>query len=250
MNLNNKQQNAYEKFMVLKEDEILAINAPAGTGKTFLSKQFYKQYDNSICRYLALNRIIVDSVKEDMPDNVICTTFHELAIEKVGMYFKENLEIVDKFDAVKTSREAIIKTTLNSFSISDKHDYWTDLSEFPIAIQRMEYYINNTLPMTYNMVLKVMHILMIQGKIKVQADVVIADECQDLSPVMIEILMLIKSKKTVIAGDMNQHIYAFMGAVNAFKRVPCKYTVHLTKSHRFSEDVQRKVDKFVRKFLK
>lgn len=66
-------------------------------------------------------------------------------------------------------------------------------------------------------------------------DLLLVDECQDLNPVMLESLLLFSGRR-VFVGDRFQHIFGFLGTVDAFARLGCIPGVErlaLTRSFRF-----------------
>lgn len=70
-------------------------------------------------------------------------------------------------------------------------------------------------------------------------DLLLVDECQDLNPVMLESLLLFAGQR-VFVGDRYQHIFGFMGTVDAFERletIPNRASLRLTRSFRFGRAI-------------
>lgn len=68
-------------------------------------------------------------------------------------------------------------------------------------------------------------------------DVIYVDECQDLSPVMLDVLRN-QNCKIVYVGDSRQSIYQFRGAIDAMKRIECKQ-LNLSKSFRYGDEIAK-----------
>lgn len=80
------------------------------------------------------------------------------------------------------------------------------------------------------------------------ADVVLFDEAQDASPVMVDVVALqadaafraahgLRPAQIVWVGDSQQQIYSFTGAINALANVPRDDVAFLTKSFRFGDAI-------------
>lgn len=75
------------------------------------------------------------------------------------------------------------------------------------------------------------------SKPRLPVDVVLFDEAQDASPVMLDVVRRQDHAQLVFVGDDNQAIYEFTGAVNALAQVPASQTAMLTQSFRFGPAV-------------
>lgn len=72
---------------------------------------------------------------------------------------------------------------------------------------------------------------------KIAADVILWDEAQDASPVMMDIISKQTHAQVIWVGDDNQEIYAWAGAVNAMEKIESDNVTYLTKSFRFGQAV-------------
>lgn len=71
----------------------------------------------------------------------------------------------------------------------------------------------------------------------IYSPVIMFDEAQDASPVLIDIVARQQHAQVVWVGDSNQQIYEFTGAVNALAKVPVEETGYLSQSFRFGQPV-------------
>jgi hypothetical protein len=77
-----------------------------------------------------------------------------------------------------------------------------------------------------------------RGDPYIEADFIVVDEAQDMSPVMISVIERQASHAQIVwCGDGNQELYAWTGAVNALDRVDTDRTAWLTQSFRFGQEV-------------
>jgi len=72
-------------------------------------------------------------------------------------------------------------------------------------------------------------------------DIVLVDDCEDLNPLQLEMLKLIKTRKLVLVGDRNQAIYGFRGTVvDVFDQLDTTYSpahFQLTETFRCPQKV-------------
>ncbi|RMG81450.1 MAG: ATP-dependent helicase [Chloroflexi bacterium] len=89
--------------------------------------------------------------------------------------------------------------------------------------------------------------LWVQERPNMGFDVVLLDEAQDSSPVVIELVEL-QAKygaDVLVVGDSFQQIYAWRGAVDALTKFKATTTCHLTQSFRFGPNVAKKADEIL-----
>src|SRR5215471_5809015 len=68
-------------------------------------------------------------------------------------------------------------------------------------------------------------------------DLLLVDEAQDLSGVMIAIINQQKHMQRILVGDSCQAIYEWMGSINALTKVDVAWRAALTQSFRFGPDI-------------
>lgn len=76
-------------------------------------------------------------------------------------------------------------------------------------------------------------------------DMVLVDEGQDLSPIMLDALAHY-GKRIIIVGDTHQQIYSFRYAIDAMKQFPFDHQRELTMSFRFGEKIADLASMFIR----
>jgi len=246
MLLSDMQLYAYDCLLNSKgENMIIGINSPAGTGKTAFIEHCFNELssDENDGIYLAFNRKIVNNVIERFSDmEVECDTFHSFAISNL-----EVEDVAEKYE-YRERDEIIAFAKIKKFCLSKRTNYKKEFKGDKKTIKLFKKFIKGEITPTYEVVLKRLHMLLYKGKIRINTNILCVDECQDLSPVMIEITKLIKANYKIISGDMNQHIYSFLGAINAFEHIDCKI-ITFDKQFRMSEDVNQIVNKFVKERL-
>lgn len=72
---------------------------------------------------------------------------------------------------------------------------------------------------------------------RIDADFVMVDEAQDLSPVLVSIVNQQVGVQRVYVGDSAQQIYEFTGAINALATIQTEHRTFLTQSFRFGAAV-------------
>ena len=125
--------------------------------------------------------------------------------------------------------------------------YGNELKELiPVYATKM---LNGEIPVTFNFLLKYLHIMLLNGDITLEKDLLIFDEMQDTTGVMLEIFKLINADRKLILGDKFQNIYSFMHTVNAFDELDDLYELRLTKSFRCNNDIANTIEQFGKLYL-
>ena len=76
-------------------------------------------------------------------------------------------------------------------------------------------------------------------------DIVLVDEAQDLSPIMVDALQGC-TRRLFVVGDSHQQIYSFRNAVDAMTKVKADETFDLTQSFRFGPSIAETATTFIR----
>jgi len=93
--------------------------------------------------------------------------------------------------------------------------------------------------------LKVFHILLSENEITLSpSDILLIDECQDLSPITAAVIEKFPAKLKVLVGDEHQSIFGFLGTVNAFEIYPKALRLQLTRSFRLTPELGERVEAF------
>lgn len=241
------------------EGKIIAVEAVAGSGKTSTAKAVIEAYKPKQGFYTAFNKAIVTDSADKFGNLIDCKTIHSLAYRyvKPKRPIEELTVLSIKEDLDYETKTAIINL-LDSFFRSS----YTDVYQFVVDnTDPKEYVIRNLVPLyaelmlegkispTFNFLLKCLHLQLLAGNITINKDLLIFDEMQDTTGVMLEIFKLINADRKLILGDKFQNIYSFMNTVNAFNELKDLYTLRLTKSFRCNEEIANIIDSFGKKYL-
>ncbi len=80
---------------------------------------------------------------------------------------------------------------------------------------------------------------------KINADYLLVDEAQDLSPVMLSIIKQ-QSCQKVLVGDRAQALYGFTGAIDALSQIKVDHWTQLSKSYRFGQVIADEANRLLR----
>lgn len=272
-----------EQFEVIKSniDEILIVNAFAGTGKTHTLVGFAQARPNARILYLAYNQSIKKEAQNKFKNlpNVTVKTTHGLAYSQyIGNYKerfdKKGMQLTTKIIADyycddvdednKYSYAFVISGLLKEFVYSDKSmeafiEHIVDninkyeehymlkmnyfLSKFPFIWN--DILENEDLPFEHDFYLK---LYQLEEPYLGNYSFILLDEGQDANDCVIDIIIRQESKKVFI-GDTFQQIYGWRGASNALEKVKNfgqKYkTLYLTRSFRCSATIAKIADYYL-----
>lgn len=217
--------------------------------------------------FLAFNKSIADEAaskfRQHKLKHVLCKTTHSLAYKAMGIgreyklgynpnpYFigKDLFGLnMRKIETYKTVAHAVSKFTIfcdSDYNSIGEMDYLSDL----VTDESKAFYLRNKkkvdsyskqiwdamsdgkLDVSHNWYLKAYQL----RKPKLNYDIVMIDEGQDLSPVQLDIFKNQDGTK-IIVGDSAQAIYSWRGAIDALEKFDFQ-RLHLTNSFRFSNDI-------------
>ena len=241
----------------IDDGKIIAVNAVAGSGKTSTGDAVIRAFQPKNGFYTAFNKAIVTDSAKRFGNLIQCKTIHALAYKYVkpkgGI---EDLTYTTIKEDISYEDKAIIIETIDDFFRSSS----TDIEEFaksrthnPELQKLIMDYANMMLcgdiPPTFNFMLKMLHLMLLDGEIDINFDLLILDECQDTTAVALEIFKLIHADKKVIFGDRYQNIYSFMNTVNAFEELDNLKLIRLTKSFRCNPYIAEIVEGYGRRAL-
>jgi superfamily I DNA/RNA helicase len=247
---------------VPENDGIVLVAAGAGTGKSFMSREVAAVLKPVRALYTAFNKAIVE---EGIPRfkglNIECKTFHALAYR----YVQPKGEISDISykcitEKLTYSAKASVIKAINMFYVSASTNMWDFMDEyFPepeqeslreISCKYINKMLSRELPCSFNFMLKYMHLMMVEGTISVEYDLVILDEINDTTAVALEIFKLIKAPKKLGLGETNQAIYDFLNLVDGFELLADESKLmHLTQSFRCSTIIASDIQDFWHKHV-
>lgn len=251
MPLSDEQEKIIALSKKLKNNEILSIQACAGSGKTYTLREIAKANPQKRYLYLAFNKAIVEEAKAKFPQNVEVKTLHSLALsftKKLLGTFKlvNNLSIFDLTKLYNLSDEnlIILLKEFNNFLRSDK-----DLeSQAPTIKELFQSVLDKELPMFHNFYLK-FYALQMNKEVHLHQkyDYILLDEAQDTNAVMLYIFLNNHCGK-IFVGNSFQNIYAFNESLNAFKLVKPTYQTYLSQSFRCQAGILHYATFFLERF--
>lgn len=234
--------------------DILFVEAFAGTGKTAALIMYAQAHPELRFIYIAFNRAIKEEAAQRFPANVQCITSHGLAYRLFGRPYDAKLKlgglkafmVAGVFNiSAKEAQDTIY--TLEAFlysserSIGIEHALRAGCPE-QFAHLHVEYAIklwdkmcdqeDMSIPMLHDGYLKLYEL----ADQRINCDVLLIDEYQDLNPVTLSIIKK-QSCRKVFVGDSRQAIYGFRGAINASAMVRADERLYLTGSFRFGAGI-------------
>jgi len=252
---------------------VLLINARAGTGKTTTLRMIASAHPDLKILYLVFNRKAREEARGKFPRNVEVRTVHSLAFSRnVGQV--GNFTIADMLQAFKGRQNAqqlaavshdLVEFFMNSpfpkveeamdlfqaehlGHLSDEmkesvQDHRDRIVEAGREILGQWY--RQEKPCPHDFYLKLFHREGSFYRSLNSFDMVLVDEGQDLSPIMLDALKHCR-KRIVIVGDTHQQIYSFRYAIDAMKRFSLDDRRNLTMSFRFGKKIADLASVFIR----
>lgn len=277
--LNNIDFNSYTKEQIeiiqAEFNNVLTVEAKAGTGKTHTLVGFASVRPHSKILYLAYNSSIkkeAESKFKHLP-NVTVKTTHGLAyreycskfaprFEKYGMEIPTLIYAEYCMDVEEENRNTygyLISKLLKEFAYSsfNMEDYLEYLVENKDVFEqqykvKINYFLskiesvwediidNDELPFEHDFYLK---LYQLNNPYLNNYNYILLDEAQDTNDCVVDIVMQQTRVKKVFVGDSYQQIYSWRGASNALKKVDIDGTtikLRLTKSFRCSNEISNK----------
>ncbi len=245
MNLTDEQKEIIQYSKILKPNEILSIQACAGSGKTSTLKQIALANPDKTFLYLAFNKAIVEESKTKFPSNVDIKTLHSLAYNyttrKLGkISIERNLNVYDVQNFLNTDIEKAIAlfqyynnflksgNSLQSLNGANNRLGYVILELYNATLERL-------LPITHSFYLKYYQLAK-DKRLDSKYDFILLDEAQDTNNVMLSVFLDNNCRK-IFVGDSFQNIYGFNESINAFDIVKSTYQSTLSQSFRCKQEV-------------
>jgi len=240
--LTEEQEEIVKLVKELCSNEILKINAFAGTGKTSTLIAIAQALPHKRFLYLAFNSSIVEESKKKFPKNVTILTTHSLAYRRIVSSLGATVQNLDykpidlaNWYTIDYSLACEALMVLNAFLSSNKRKLNPKSSAaHEIAYKVYLEMVNGTRYMTHSFYLK--QYQLIEDKQLPNYDYVLLDEGQDTNDVTLDIFLNIDAAK-IIVGDTHQSIYAWRGAENAMDKVESDFNLYLTKTFRCAPNI-------------
>jgi superfamily I DNA/RNA helicase len=256
---------------------ILLVIAYAGTGKSTTLKNFCKQHIGKTFKYFVFNSAMDKEAKESFAgiEGVNISTFHAEALKVFRAQFQERLgenlepkdlvvfvsEDIDEENQYVYAKGLLIlineytssKDTMDEFimNMRSKKREWSINKGVPLLylLKKLphvwgEIVENESMPFEHGFYLKLYQL----SKPKLNYDYILVDETQDLSPVMIDIVIQQRHAQIIFVGDGFQGIYSWRGAVDTMDRILNDYNpeVHyLSQSFRCPPKIGLLADKII-----
>ena len=248
---------------MVENDGIMLVEAGAGTGKSFMSRQIVQELPISSGIYTAFNKAIVEEgINRFLGTPIECKTLHALAYRYVKPKMKiESFSYKCITEKVTYTEKRKIIDVLDTFFVSASTDMYEYFEIYFKSHPRKEYMtglatkyitamVDGDMSPTFNFLLKSLHLMMVEGTVEINVDIVILDEINDVTAVSLEIFKLINAPKKLGLGETNQAIYEFLNLVNGFNLLKDEATtLKFTQSYRCSIDVAERIENKMRKVM-
>ena len=259
MHLTKEQQKVVDTVCDsnTKSNQVIAVNAVAGSGKTATGEAVIRAYNPTKGFYTAFNKAIVVDSNKRFGKLIEAKTIHALAYKYVKPSGNiEELSYNTIKEDISYEDKALVINILDNFfrsSHTDINKYIAERTQDEFiqkyVIKYAEMMLEGKIPSTFNFMLKCLHIMLAHKEIQIDFDLFIFDEVQDIIPVSLEIFKLINAERKLVLGDRHQNIYSFMNTVNAFNLLTDTIPLNLTKSFRCNEYIAGVVDEYGKKYL-
>ena len=238
------------------DNRIIAVNSIAGSGKTSTGDAVIRAVKPTKGFYTAFNKAIVTDSASRFGDLITCKTIHALAWQYIRPTKIEELSVATITENLAYEDKQTVIDLLDMFyrsaatNIEDFLNNHTDDEEIKnLVIEYADKMLTGKIPVSYNYMLKCLHLMLLNDEISIDYDLFILDEAQDTTAVALEIFKLINAKKKVVFGDKYQNIYSFMDTVNAFEELENLNLLRLTKSFRCNPSVANVVETYGKQYL-
>ena len=245
------------KDYVAENDGIVLVQAGAGTGKSFMSREIVDDLNPKSGIYTAFNKAIVEEgIRRFEGTPVECKTFHALAYryakptmpiesftykcitEKLA--YAEKRRVIEAIDNFYVSAA----TCMDDYFEEEFKDHPRSITMIKICSKYVQGMVDEEINPTFNFMLKYLHLAMVEGTVEIKVDIVILDEINDVTAVSLEIFKLIKAPKKLGLGETHQAIYGFLNLVNGFEVLKdTAETMYFTQSYRCSESIASRISK-------
>jgi len=262
----NRRYLKRHKFV---KNEIVAITAVAGSGKTTTLLELAEIHKKKKILYLAFNKALINEIRCKLYHkkirNVACCTFdglmREIFIQKTGIN-GENMNIID----LKPQTIGSVYPWLANKPWKVKNYYCIWLSKFckQVEYSSIDKYIKKNFGnqkkailknlweyamgkkfFTFDSIRKLVEVeRWARGYLDDNYDMVFFDEAQDCDPLMLKMLLNDTTIPKVFVGDPKQAIYEWRGAINAFEKLPTDtFVIELYKTFRIGNPACKEICK-------
>lgn len=259
-----------QKDVIAAEEPVVKVNAVAGSGKTTTLLEFAASRPNSKMLYLAYNRSVAEEVREKAKSralgNLTVSTIHALAYRQVNGHRYElehdlsEWRILEQY--VPAGDRGSERGLTYAWLLKDLVNFYLNAEHTGLDAELLAGYEAATAPSErVNILLRTRSAELIElvrtmlsdmknrqapavhdfylklfqfAKGRLPYEVILVDEAQDVSGVMLSIIARQEQAQQIFVGDSYQQIYAFRHAVNSLERVPGK-AYWLSRTFRFGD---------------
>ena len=253
---------------------LIKINAVAGSSKsTSLIEAIRRVHaiDKTVkSRYLVFNAALAEEARTAYGHTAITSTLHKLAYGHTVRQYKLNPSIAQFLtwqDLPATIKPPFgttndVLAVVEDFCTSGSLDIIEYIKSAPdtlpetfrnprvvtAAVKVIDAMATGKMRCTHSFYLKLFHILLVNGEIDLPPmDVLVIDECQDLTQITLDVVDRYPAKLKILVGDPLQAIYGWMGCVSAFEYYEGQgITLHLSKSFRCNTHIAGAIQHFCR----
>jgi F-box protein 18 (helicase) len=259
-----------QKAILKATGRVVRINARAGTGKTTTLSMLAKKHRDKRILYLVFNRKAREEAQKTFPSNANVLTIHALAYRKEGYKWKDTLGYFSPADMLFAFKpgEQVLATLSHDFLIYFLNSPFVRLEEavrpfrscLPDTMRDLfQHYEGRivqaarTIATAWNtgqktcphdFYLKLFHKSRKFHQELARYDIVLVDEGQDLSPIMVDALRTCK-KRIFLVGDSHQQIYSFRYAIDAMRKLSYDEDFELSMSFRFGATIAKLASVFI-----
>lgn len=254
--LTEEQQLVVDTVCSSNDNRIIAVNSIAGSGKTSTGDAIIRTIKPKNGFYTAFNKAIVNDSASKFGNLIKCKTVHALAWQYIRPSKIEDFTPSSIKENINYENKLTIVNILDGFyrsAFTDIEEYVDTVTEDEeiknLVINYAMMMLEGKIPVTFNYLLKCLHLLLLNKELEINYDLFILDEAQDTTAVTLEIFKLINSNKKIIFGDKFQNIYTFMDTVNAFEELDNLNLLRLTKSFRCNPTVADTIEHYGKQYL-
>mgnify|MGYP000418658788 FL=1 len=194
--LTQEQQAVVDYIESSENDELVLIDAVAGSGKTHTLKSIAALFPEKRALYMAYNKAIAVESAKKFPKHVDCKTTHSLAYRgtviplKLSVGFFGPRQVTDR---VSYNEKHLLCEDLKEFCLSSylTYDAYAKANGRPNAKLVNKYLTlmsQGHIECTHDFYLKLFHIMLAEGSIdQVDYEFIMLDEAGDLNEVTLEI---------------------------------------------------------------
>lgn len=267
----------------------LIIQAYAGAAKTTTLRFIAEELSDKNILYIAFNKAIVEEATKKMPDNVTVKTIHAVAYANCERELLQRLQYTKKLDIPAINNICKLNSmtlyniytkqneTFNSFRVASwvlkvvtsfmhssrrdikpddvylgseyKHLQLTEKDKLILAQAAQKIWIYYQQDYTYHITHDVYLKLFGMSGINLNYDVILIDECQDVSGIMLSFLNSQVNSQKIYVGDQFQKIYSFTGSIDITLQLPHVKRCVLTKTFRFGDDIAKYANQWINQLV-